>query len=104
MKDQYKSGVNILAGNDAGTDGTPHDDFITQLEMMSALGMNEKEVIESATCKAANALGLESEIGTIEAGKKADLLVIQGDPLQDIQALRNPYLVIVGGKRVLLSD
>jgi len=103
FKDQYKSGVTILAGNDAGTDGTPHDDFISHLEMMAALGMEKKEVIESATRKAANALGLESKIGTIEAGKKADLIVVQGDPLQDIQALRNPYLVMIGGKRVVLS-
>jgi imidazolonepropionase-like amidohydrolase len=104
FKDVYKSGVTILAGNDAGTDGTPHDDFVSELEMMAALGMEKKEVIEIATCKAANALGLESKIGTIEAGKKADLLVVQGDPLQDIQVLRNPYLVMVGGKRVVFSD
>ena len=104
FKDQYKSGVNILAGNDAGGNGTPHDDFITQLEMMSALGMDKKEVIKSATCRAANALGLESKIGTIEVGKKADLLVVEGDPLQDIQVLRNPYLVMVGGKRVVFPD
>jgi imidazolonepropionase-like amidohydrolase len=104
FKDVYKSGVTILAGNDAGTDGTPHDDFVSELEMMVELGMETKEVIDIATRKAANALGMESEIGTIEAGKKADLLVVEGDPLQDIQVLRNPYLVMVGGKRVTFPD
>jgi imidazolonepropionase-like amidohydrolase len=104
FKDVYKSGVTILAGNDAGVDGTPHDDFVSELEVMAALGMETKEVIDIATRKAANALGLESEIGTIEAGKKADLLVVEGDPLQDIRVLRSPYLVMVGGKRVVFPD
>jgi len=62
------------------------------------------EVIETVTRKAAYALGLESEIGTIEAGKKADLLVIKGDPLRDIRILRNPYSVMVAGKQVVCSD
>jgi len=104
FKDQYQSGVIVLAGNDAGTMGTPHDDFMVHLEMMAALGMENREVIDSATCKAAKALGLESEIGTIEEGKKADLLVVEGNPLQDIHSLRNPYLVMVGGKKVMSSD
>jgi len=104
FKDLYKSGVTILAGSDSGTQGTPHDDFVSELEIMAALGMEKKEVIDIATRKAANALGLESEIGTIEAGRKADLLVVEGDPLQDIQVLRNPYLVVAGGKRVVFPD
>jgi len=101
FKALYKSGVNILAGNDSGIQGTPHDDFVSELEVMADLGMETKEVIETATCKAAYALGLESEIGTIEAGKKADLLVVEGDPLQDIRILRNTYLVMVAGKQVV---
>ena len=104
FKDVYKSGVTILVGNDAGIDGTPHDDFVSELEMMVALGMEKKEVIDIATRKAVNTLGLESKIGTIEARGKADLLVVQDDPLKDIQVLRNPYLVIVGGKNVVFSD
>jgi len=100
FKDLYKSGVTILAGNDSGTQGTPHDDFVSELEVMAELGMETKEVIDTATCKAAYALGLESEIGTIEAGKKADLLVVEGDPLQDIRVLRSAYLVMVAGKKV----
>ena len=104
FKDVYKSGVTILAGNDAGVDGTPHDDFVSDLEMMAALGMETKEVIYNATRKAANALGLGSKIGTIEVGKKADLLVVEGDPLQDISVLRNLFLVMVGGKRVVFTN
>lgn len=104
FKDVYKSGVTILAGNDAGTNGTPHDDFVSELEMMTVLGMETKEVINIATRKAANALELGSKIGTIEVGKKADLLVVEGNPLQDIKVLRNPYLVMAGGKRVVFQD
>jgi len=100
FKDQYKSGVTILAGNDAGTTGTPHDHFITHLEMMVALGMKEKEVIDSATCVAAKALGLEKEIGKVEAGKIADLIAVEGNPLEDIHALRNLDMVMVGGERI----
>lgn len=104
FKDVYKTGVTILAGNDAGTNGTPHDDFVSELEMMTVLGMETKEVINIATRKAANALELGSKIGTIEVGKKADLLVVESDPLQDIKVLRNPYLVMTGGKRVVFQD
>ena len=71
---------------------------------MRIIGMGTKEVIDIATRKAANALGMESKIGTIEVGKKADLLVFEGDPLQDIQVLRNPYLVMAGGKRVVFPN
>jgi len=101
FRDVYRSGVTILPGNDAGVDGTPHNDFVSDLEMMTELGMEAKEVIKNATCKAANVLGLGNVIGTIEVGKKADLLVVEGDPLQDIQVLRNPYLVMAGGERVI---
>jgi imidazolonepropionase-like amidohydrolase len=66
--------------------------------------MEIKEVIDIATRKAANALGLGSKIGTIEVGKKADLLIVEGNPLQDIQVLRNPYLVMAGGKRMVFQD
>jgi imidazolonepropionase-like amidohydrolase len=101
FKDFLKSGVIIIAGSDSGTDGTPHNDFVSELEIMGELGMEAKEVIQSATSKAAKILGLEDEIGTIEAGKKADLLVVEGNPLQNIQLLRNPSMVMIAGKEII---
>ena len=100
FKDFLKSGVNVIAGSDSGTDGTPHDDFVSELEIMNELGMEPGEVIQSATSKAAKILGLEDEIGTIEVGKKADLLAVEGNPLKYIQSLRNPHMVMVGGEIV----
>ena len=66
---------------------------------MVELGMAPMDAIIAATRNGAEALGLESELGTIEAGKLADVIVVAGNPLADIYALKNVYSVIKGGVR-----
>ena len=58
------------------------------------------QAIEIATRQAAINLGLESEIGTVEAGKIADLILVEGDPLKDIKILDKPGKVIKSGRIV----
>jgi imidazolonepropionase-like amidohydrolase len=58
------------------------------------------EALGMATREAARALRLEREIGTVEPGKRADLVLLDGDPLQDIRALRRPEMVFRDGRLV----
>jgi imidazolonepropionase-like amidohydrolase len=70
---------------------------------MVEFGMTPMQAIEAATASAAALLGLEQELGTIEAGKQADLILVNGNPLDDIALLQEPenvVYVIQGGKIV----
>jgi imidazolonepropionase-like amidohydrolase len=66
--------------------------------MVKELGMTPMQAILSGTRIAAEAIGLEKEIGTLETGKCADLVAVEGNPLNDITALRQIRLVMRSGK------
>jgi imidazolonepropionase-like amidohydrolase len=89
FKQAHKGGIPIALGTDAGTPFNHHGENAQELERMVDLGMTPMEAITAATSSAAKLLGLDQEIGTIEAGKIADLLVVQGDPLKRIGILRD---------------
>ena len=84
----WRAGVKIAMGTDAGTPYNRHGENMQELEAMVAVGMSPMEAICAATRRGAELLGLADEIGTIEAGKTADILVVDGDPLEDIAILR----------------
>ncbi len=92
-------GGKVALGNDYG--GGPGDFELGiplyELEMMSQSGMTAMQVILACTLNAAHVLRIEHEAGTLEPGKFADILVVQGDPLQNLQALTNISLVIHNG-------
>jgi imidazolonepropionase-like amidohydrolase len=73
-----EAGVRIAMGTDSGV--TPHGRNLRELELMAAGGMRPAAVLEATTRSAAQLMGLESQLGTIEEGKLADLVVIGGDP------------------------
>lgn len=98
-----KAGVRIAMGTDAGTPFNPHGRNAQELRRMVEFGMTPMQAVEAATRSAATLLGLESELGTIEAGKHADLILVNGNPLDDIALLqepRNVEWVIQGGRIV----
>jgi len=68
-----------------------------EIESMQEAGMTPMQIIVAATRNAAHVCNLGSEIGTLEAGKKADILVVDGDPLTDIRALARTTLVLRDG-------
>lgn len=78
------AGIPIAMGTDAGVPFVKHGDNAVELPLMVNAGLTPMQAIVASTSNAARALGLESEIGTIEVGKRADLLILDGDPLQDI--------------------
>jgi imidazolonepropionase-like amidohydrolase len=73
------AGVKIAMGTDAGV--LPHGENLLELDLMATGGMSPADVLVATTRTAAELMGLESELGTIEPGKRADLVVVAGDPL-----------------------
>ena len=88
----HKEGVMLMAGTDSGQVAVPYGAWhAREMEhMMHYLGMNSMEAIRAGTYNAAFALGMQDQIGTLEEGKLADILVVDGDPLADIQVLQDP--------------
>ena len=81
------AGVTVVAGTDAGGHGHPNNAL--ELEHLVAAGMTPMQALRAATSQAAECLGLEQEIGTIEKGKWADLVLVDGDPLRDVRVLQD---------------
>lgn len=95
-----KAGVRVVAGTDAGGWGHPRNAGELQC-MVDEAGMTPMQVLMAATGLAAQCLGMEKEIGTVEKGKLADLVVVDGDPLQDIKVLLDKArikMVLKGGQ------
>jgi imidazolonepropionase-like amidohydrolase len=95
-----EAGVRIVAGNDGGTPFNRADNLASELERMVAAGMSCVEALATANSNAAELLCLSEEIGTVEPGKLADLVVLDADPLVDIHAVRQVRMVIKSGQRV----
>ncbi|MBE1498753.1 imidazolonepropionase-like amidohydrolase [Amycolatopsis lexingtonensis] len=91
-------GVRLLAGTDAGLPGSVFDDPVGALELYEWLGFSRRRILEIATCDSADGLGLSAVTGRLEAGLEADVLVVEGDPLASLSALRNPLLVLARGR------
>jgi imidazolonepropionase-like amidohydrolase len=79
------AGVRIVAGTDAGGHGHPPN--AGELPLLVAAGLTPMQAIQAATGWAAECVGLEREIGTLEKGKRADLIAVAGDPLADVGVL-----------------
>jgi imidazolonepropionase-like amidohydrolase len=97
------AGVTVAAGNDGGTPFNPSHDLVTELCLMTEHGLNNLGAIRAATLGSAKALGLSEEIGTVQAGKWADLLVLDegADPIADISSLSMVWMVVKQGKVVV---
>ncbi|OGP71488.1 MAG: hypothetical protein A2W09_05355 [Deltaproteobacteria bacterium RBG_16_50_11] len=80
----HKSKVPIAMGTDAGTPFNCHGENLKEMELLVKTGLTPMEAIVATTLTAAKVLGLEKKIGTLEKGKLADLVVIDGNPLKDI--------------------
>ncbi len=89
FKKAHRSGIPIALGTDAGTPFNHHGENAQELDRMVALGMSPMEAIVAATASAARLLGIEHLVGTIEVGKQADLLIVDGNPLKKISLLRD---------------
>ena len=99
----HDAGVPIAMGTDSG--GWPHMPnmfhgvtALREMELMAEAGMMPVDVLRSATVTPARMMGIEDLVGTVEVGKRADLIVVRGDPLADISALGRLEWVIRDGE------
>lgn len=95
LKLAHDKGVKIAFGTDAGV--SKHGRNADEFELMVQFGMTPMEAIRAATVNAADLLGLSAKVGTLEAGKSADLIAVNADPLQDITELKRVRFVMMGG-------
>jgi imidazolonepropionase-like amidohydrolase len=81
-------GVKVVAGTDAGGHGHPPN--AAELQYLVEAGLTPMQALQAATGIAAECLGAEHELGTLVKGKRADLIVVDGDPLADVRILQDP--------------
>jgi imidazolonepropionase-like amidohydrolase len=91
------SGMRIAAGTDAGTPFNGHGELARELALMVQHGLSPMQTLVAATRGAAENLGLAHEIGTVEVGKLADLVLVDGDPVADVSATGSVVLVVKDG-------
>jgi imidazolonepropionase-like amidohydrolase len=95
-------GIPMMASTDAGIPGVYHADLPHALQVFAGIAQLEQvATLKSATSAAALGLGISHITGSIEVGKSADLLVVDGDPLSDLTALTRPVHVFCAGRQVV---
>ena len=92
----YKAGVKIAFGTDAGV--YAHGKNAKEFEYMVEAGMPPMEAIKAATTSAADLIGISNMVGSIEKGKLADIVAVDGDPLQDIKVMQHMAFIMKDGK------
>ncbi|HBN95814.1 MAG TPA: hypothetical protein DDZ66_05905 [Firmicutes bacterium] len=101
-KTMHSLGVKFLAGTDAGVPEVGFEDLAYSVQLLhEEIGLSIEEAIETATSNAAKAIGKEEELGTVEVGKLADLIIVKGDLSSDVNCLKQVKYVIKDGERVV---
>jgi len=98
LKKAFAAGVKVAFGTDAAV--YPHGLNAHEFAVYVRLGMSPLQAIQTATIHGADLLGWSSKIGTLEAGKWADLIAVDGDPLKDVTTLQQVKFVMKGGEVV----
>jgi imidazolonepropionase-like amidohydrolase len=90
----HRAGIPVVAGTDQTV---PGHSLHREIELYVQSGFTPMEAIQAATIVSARAMGLEKESGTVEKGKRGDLILVNGNPLEDIHQIRNVEYVITNG-------
>jgi imidazolonepropionase-like amidohydrolase len=104
IRNMHAAGVKLVVSSDSGSTGTRIDELPVLMEfLVKGVQLPAIDVLYGATGLAAEALGLADRLGTLQPGKLADLVIVDGDPLRDIAALQRVHMVVKGGE-VLIRD
>ena len=102
-EEAIRQGVNVVAGTDCGVPNILPDMLWREIGLLHARGLSQMDALKGATSRAAALLGVDSDVGTIEPGKQADLILTAGNPAEDLDALATIDVVMQGGKIVKSS-
>jgi cytosine/adenosine deaminase-related metal-dependent hydrolase len=101
----HAAGVTVLAGTDSPMPrGYPGYALHDELELLAGCGLSSAQVLRAATLGATELLGIEASSGTVEVGKRADLVLLDANPLADVRNLRRIRAVVLGGRLLTGSD
>ena len=101
LKRAIGAGVTVVTGTGAGGPLVIHGPTVQhEVELWAGAGVPVEVALRAATLNGAKALGVESRTGSIEVGKEATMLVVEGNPLQDVKAIEAISFVIFKGERV----
>ncbi|MFQ3647398.1 MAG: amidohydrolase family protein [Anaerolineae bacterium] len=103
LQNAAKAGVPIAFGTDAGSPAVGHEVVAPELKFMVQLGLKKDnyDALRSATIVPARISRMADKIGTLEAGKLADVIVIDGNPLETLDALERVTMTFIGGKKMI---
>lgn len=102
LQKAIKAGVKIATGTDNCSPGFPPERYFEELLCYEEAGMTRMEVIKTSTANAAEAIGLSQELGTLQPGLRADFLILEANPLEDLRNLRKQRAIYHYGKKVQL--
>ena len=91
----HRAGVTIVAGTDQAVPGFS---ALREIELYVQAGFTPMEAIQAATIVPARVMKVDKQLGTVQAGKRADLIIVDGDPLTDVRALRKLVTVVAAGR------
>jgi imidazolonepropionase-like amidohydrolase len=98
FREAVHQGVNVAFGTDAGVE--PHGGNAREFSLMTEGGLSPAAALRAATSSAAALLGVAGDCGTLEAGKRADVVAVPGDPIADIHATEKVFFVMQQGRVV----
>src|SRR5699024_5169449 len=98
LKEMYQKGVKFITGTDAEISNVPHSDYVDGMEAMQEMGMNNEEIIFASTLLAAKGLGIGEITGSLEVGKRADLIAVQDNPYNNLSTLHRIEWIMVSGQ------
>jgi imidazolonepropionase-like amidohydrolase len=98
-----KKGARLAFGTDSGSPVVPHDDVVSEMAALLEFGVFEtvQQVLAAATARSAEMMGVADRLGTLAAGRLADVVVVDGNPFEDLQAMRRIDKVFVAGQLVV---
>ena len=104
--EMQKAGIKFAVGTDSNVKDLQNIQSLYQdeLKLLSSAGLSNMELIQASTLIAAEAMGLDENLGSIPPGKWADVIIVGSDPGEDIKSLVNPELVIQNGEVVYSSE
>lgn len=96
-EEAIRQGVKVVAGTDCGMPGVLPSMINREICLLHKRGLSKMEAIQAATSKAAELLGLEEQVGSVQPGKQADVILVQGNPHKDLSCLDTVDLVMKAG-------